>query len=237
MPDITIITSARNESEGVANLKSYISAIENNTNFNTYFIIVDNNSTDDTLGALQSTFEGHSNKSIYRLEDSTSYCEGIGYAFTKVKTDFVLIFPSDLQHPVEDSIILLNTFEQHCGSHNNFAIFSNRIRLDGSLNRIRGTLYKRVVKFMCPTLLNDPSSPLRAFTFNPDVLPKSRLFLNFDIELQFNLLAAGYKYLEIPSFFVPRRTGKSNFRLDLFAILAALSYVRKLGKSNKYLKS
>jgi glycosyltransferase involved in cell wall biosynthesis len=230
MSSITLITSARNELEGVDNLKSYISAIEKNTNFNTNFIIIDNNSTDGTLGALQTAFEGQSNKSIYRLENSSSYCEGIGYAFTKVRTDYVIIFPSDLQHPVEDTIILLKIFEQHCGLHKNLAIFSNRIRLDGAFNRIRGTLYKRVVKFLCPSLLNDPSSPLKAFTFNPDLLPKSKLFLNFDIELQFNLITAGYKCLEVPSFFVPRRTGKSNFRLNVSAILIALNYVRRLGK-------
>ena len=233
LSDISIITSARNESEGVPNLKRYISALEKNANFDTHFIIIDNNSTDDTYRALQNAFGGDSDKSVYRLENSTSFREGIEYAFTKVTTPYVMIFPSDLQHPVEDSIALLNNFEQHCGAHDNFAVFSNRVRLDGAFNRFRGTIYRKIVKFLCPSLLSDPSSPLKAFTFNPNVLPESKLFLNFDIELQFNLLSSGYRFLEVPSFFVPRRTGKSNFRLDLIAILKALVYVRQLGRLGK----
>jgi glycosyltransferase involved in cell wall biosynthesis len=227
-PLISVITSARNEVDGVSNLKQYVCALDDSTISELEFILIDNNSTDLTYQRMLEEFHQVSNTRIFRLEGSKSFQEGITYGISAAKSANILLFPSDLQHPVEDSIILLNAFEEALKTNERIAIFTRRIRLDGLRNKARGKIYRTIIKKICPVLLSDPSSPLKAFTISEGIIPKTSKFLVFDIEFQFNWLKTGQPYREINSFFVPRRTGTSNFSVDVAEIVSSLLYVRRL---------
>lgn len=230
-PLISFITSARNEVEGISNLKSYICALDSSTSTELEFILIDNNSTDLTHNRMLEEFHQVSNARIFRLEGSKSFQEGISFGISTAKSRNIVLFPSDLQHPVEDSIVLLNAFEEALKTNERIAIFTRRIRLDGIRNKARGKIYRTIVKKICPVLLSDPSSPLKAFTLNERIIPKTSKFLVFDIEFQFNWLKTGHDYREIDSFFVPRRTGSSNFSVNVGEIVSCLRYVRSLMRS------
>jgi glycosyltransferase involved in cell wall biosynthesis len=227
-PLISIITSARNESEGIPNLMRYISVLNGSCNSEVEFIVIDNNSTDNSHQIMRRECHHIPNVKIFRLESSKSFQEGVQFGINVASSKNIVLFPSDLQHPVEDCIVLLKAFEDALKTNERIAIFTRRVRLDGFRNRMRGRIYRIIIKFLCPVLLSDPSSPLKAFTLNEGLIPKSSKFLVFDIEFQYNWLKTGETYREIDSFFVPRRTGKSNFSLNVREILSCLAYVRRL---------
>lgn len=232
-PRMSIITSARNESEGIPNLMRYISVLNGACNFEVEFIVIDNNSTDNSHERMLREFIHIPNVKIFRLEDSKSFQEGIKFAINLASSKNIVMFPSDLQHPVEDCIVLINTFEDALKTNEKIAIFTRRVRLDGFRNRIRGRIYRLLIKSINPSLLSDPSSPLKAFTLKEGLIPKSSKFLVFDIEFQYNWLKSGDAHREIDSFFVPRRTGESNFSVNVREILSCLAYVRRLNMSHR----
>jgi hypothetical protein len=122
----------------------------------------------------------------------------------------VLIFPSDLQFPVEDTVRVAKEALARSDLRN-FAVFSHRqIRSDGFLLEFRGLLWRLVIALALGRTTKDPASQLRSFSNLPAVVGLSSTNFGFDIQLQKHWVDRSLPYTELGVTFIPRKTGSTS---------------------------
>jgi len=225
---LTFITSLYNESIGFRDVVNYIRLLNNYFSKTCEFIVIDNNSVDGVYAKLTKEFENEQNIKMYRLTNTKNYSEAIKFGLSVSSNNHIVIFPSDLQHPVEDCLLIAKKYLEKYLGGTNIAIFAKRVRLDGPTLKIRGLIWRRLIKFIIPELLTDPTSQLKAFTYNEVIVPKTVSHLVFDIEFQFLFLKYNYDCFEINSIFIPRKFGVSKFTFRIKTVTEALTEISNL---------
>ena len=222
-----VITSAFNEQDAAIELKSYLINIKHEVSDLERVILVDNGSTDGTYSLWVELFKNFPDIELIQNPDGRGWGDGIKAALALIPAGTqVLIFPSDLQFPVEDVIRVAKAALSRSDTAN-FAVFSHRqARSDGFLLKFRGLLWRLVMALTLGRIIKDPASQLRSFSYLPEISGFSSPNFGFDIQLQKFWVDRSLPYTELGVAFIPRKTGSTSlggyFKAGYAALLELL---------------
>ena len=227
-PLVSIVTSVHNESLTVPDLFRYLDEIRTDERFEFQIIIVDNASTDETLQILRS--KAKPEDTIVSVRDSKGWGGGLKAGLRHAEGDYILIFPSDLQYPLDSVRVVLNRLSDLAGNRS-IAIFASRkFRRDGVVNSLRGLVWAKILRRAMGSTLEDLAGQLRAYSrvdFDYDRFPDSFLF---DAHFAVTWLKSKKPFEEVPVFFDRRTFGRSSngsyIRSTANAILLLVQYLR-----------
>ena len=171
-------------------------------------IVVDNGSTDSTFQTLES--EAQAGDIIIRNQESKGWGGGLKAGLLHAEGDYILVFPSDLQYPLESIRAVLDRLSE-AKACSNVAIFSSRkFRRDGVLNSVRGRIWAGILRKVLGSNLEDLAGQLRAHSrigFDYETFPDSFLF---DAHFALAWHKSKMPYEEVPVSFERRALGRSS---------------------------
>jgi|DEB19_MinimDraft_3_1074340.scaffolds.fasta_scaffold03733_3 glycosyltransferase involved in cell wall biosynthesis len=158
---ISLVSSAYNEFDCIFRMTDYLRELSVRIDPNWEIVLVDNASSDEKFSnSLKLAFENIPNLIVKRNPSGKGWGDGIKFGLKCASNERVVIFPSDMQYSLEDIIKVATLTSQ---SKSNQIILTERIRRDELKLRLRGMLWKKLLKILfIPG--NDPMSQLRGFT-------------------------------------------------------------------------
>ncbi len=224
----TVIIPTYNESGSIGDIVTYLfeNTFKTIKNWNMKLLIVDGNSNDGTLNIIISLMKKYNNLNFIHEKQKdgigAAYIKGFKYAIDNYKTDVVIEFDGDFQHPPESIPIMLNEIENGY----DYVLGSRKIR-GGSypkswgikrnfLSRVGGLAVRLLLFFPFKEyfLITDPTTGLKATKVN-DLFLKfnfDNLFtksFGYKLELLFHMVSNKAKVKEIPLVFNIRKSGES----------------------------
>jgi GT2 family glycosyltransferase len=214
---ITVVSSFYNEQDGI---ESYFKVVNQliKENPRISFILVNNGSTDNTLHLLKTHASNDPRIEVLNNPEGIGYADGIRAEIFRASTEYVLIYPGDMQFSIDGINKVLFAFDESLDSrmiHNNILTYRRR-RHDGRKNSIRGFIWKHLVILILGLNFNiDPASQLRILC-KCCILESTTSNFIWDIEIIYNL----NKNLRISRVvdveFFPREYGISSLKMNLF---------------------
>lgn len=221
---ILVIVPAYNEAEVIKKTVDNLKSIKNN-NLQFDYLVINDGSTDDTLGVLINNNIPHINL-INNL--GIGGCVQTGYQYALLNNyDIAIQFDGDNQHDARDISTIIETIKsadmvvgsRFVGGENEFKSSTTR--------RIGIKLLSLLIKLTTGVKINDVTSGYRAV--NKEIIARFANHYPSDYpepETIAEVLLCGYKVKEVPVRMHQRKTGKSSI-----APLKGIYYMIKVGLS------
>ena len=113
MKKINILLPAYNEAESISKLKSCMQqVIENNSNYQWEFLLINDGSTDNTLQLIKELCKKDSH--YHYIDLSRNYGKEIAImaGIDYVNSDAIIIMDADMQHPIETISEMIKYWEE-----------------------------------------------------------------------------------------------------------------------------
>lgn len=218
MPDVSVVIPTHHEQENIAPLIGAVRAILGDLGATHEILVVDVGSGDETLARARAA------GSEAFVQSEPGYGGALREGFARAQGEYVVTMDADLSH---DPVFIREMWARR---HEADMVIASRYVLGGSahmplpryvLSRILNVTWA----FILSLPLRDISSGFRMYRRRilPDLALGSR---DFDIleEIIMKVYAQGYRVVEIPLAYTPRKAGRSHARLLGFA----RSYARTL---------
>jgi dolichol-phosphate mannosyltransferase len=214
---LSVIIPAYNEAESLQETISQISTVLQNHNIPNEILVINDNSSDNTLEIL-SALEKNVNTLRYITNEGPN---GFGYAIRKglenFTGDIVAIMMADLSDSVDDLVTYYNTLITKKVD----AVFGSRFikggttvdypRLKKIINRISNSIIRMVFRLK----YNDTTNAFKMY--RRETIEGLKPFLsphfNLTIELPLKVIIRGYSYAVVPNSWKNRKHGKSNLKI------------------------
>ena len=230
MSKISVVVPTYNESENVGNLVNQIDYALRGIEYEVIFV---DDSTDDTVSAIQAVMKENPNVSMEHRETEKGLATAVLKGFSLAKGDYIAVMDADLQHPPT----ILRSMYAVMETGVDFCIPSRFIPggSDGGLGPYRklvSGVARYIGKIMLPSLrkITDPTSGL--FMFRRAVIDGADL-RPIGWKIMVEVLAMGtYKsVVEIPYKFQARPAGES--KLSSKVTVEYLKQVAELTKRGR----
>jgi glycosyltransferase involved in cell wall biosynthesis len=232
---LSIIIPVLNEAENIIPLLSKINEFSSRVSFNYEIILVDGNSTDNTIQILEENLKNSSNKIyIYKQDQSCGYGSDIFFGLKKAKFDTLSWTHADLQ---TDLLDIADAYPRYQNEKRESIIYKGLRIKRPFLDALLTFLMSFLVLIILKTWIKDINGQPKLFTrgiFN-EIFKDHNYPLDFSFDLFF-LIRAKEKSFEIKTFdvlFKKRmhgiaKGGGGSFKNRVILAKRTFKYIRKL---------
>ena len=214
---LSIVIPAYNEAESLPETITQISSALKNHNISNEILVVNDNSSDNTLDVLSDL-----EREVDTLRHITNEGpNGFGYAIRKglesFTGDIVAIMMADLSDSADDLVTFYNTLIDKKVD----AVFGSRFMKGGRaidyppLKKVINRISNFIIRILFRLKYNDTTNAFKMY--KRDTIEGLKPFLsphfNLTIELPLKVIIRGYSYTVVPNQWKNRKHGKSNLRI------------------------
>jgi dolichol-phosphate mannosyltransferase len=213
---LSIVIPAHNEEENLPPLMDSIINLVQSMRWDAEIIIVNDHSTDNTIKIVESYIAKY--PAIIKLITRNDGRRGMGHTLIEgtreAKGDYVLWTMADRSDDIDTYPRIINALKDYD------MVFGSRYIRDGSRGdleynkAVASSAYSRLARFIFKLPVHDITNAFRGF--KKDIFNKVKLVSgDFAISPEFAIKAhlAGFKLGEVPTTYINRKAGKTNFKM------------------------
>ena len=192
MNNLSVVLSTFNEAE---NIEQAIKKLVHKDSVKE-IVIVDDNSTDDTVKIINS-IKNDKIKLLIR-KNTKGFASAFIYGIVMSSGKYILRFDLDMYSEID---FFIKTFDEE--KNNDFLIFSRYVEngadLRGNYRKIPSLLINKLCQYLLSNKIKDYTSCIMFFKRDilQDAFPKNTLYANFIIEFIFTLIIKNKNFIEI----------------------------------------
>ena len=228
--DITVVIPTYNEEKSVAEVIEQISLSFQDSDSVLEYIVVDDNSTDDTVKAAESLKEKLNVKVIVR-KDERGLATAVIRGWQEASGRLLAVIDGDMQHPPDVILHLFHDLNEHSAD---MAVASRKVLGGGTSNWeyhrvLISSVATVIAKLFLPiTLLKVRDATTGCFMFKKECVDLSKLSpLGFKIFLEVMARGKFGKTIEVPYIFNQRSKGVS--KMTFMQNILFVIHLLKLG--------
>jgi dolichol-phosphate mannosyltransferase len=213
---LSVVIPAHNEEGCIsAVLKNLINALEEKK-IDREIIVVNDNSTDNTLGVLQGLAGAHNEIKVINAPAPPGFGRAIRKGLEHAAGDMVVIFMADGSDEAEDVIGYYNKIQEGYD-----CVFGSRFmkgsRASGypKLKFVLNRMGNKLIQLLFWIKYNDVSNAFKAYRIEviKSVQPLVSQYFNITVEIPLKAIVRGFSYAVVPIKWNGRESGVSKYRI------------------------